>query len=100
MQAALVNAGLPTQDVNTLLTGLQSQLEVNLVNDAMPVQDAIDLARFLVDTTKSFYRFLPGANIVGGETDIAVVTRHEGFKWICRKHHYPASLNLMETDHE
>ena len=66
----------------------------------MPVQDAIELAElFLTETTKSFYRFLPGADIVGGDTDIAVVTRHEGFKWIKRKHYYPAELNPLETDH-
>ncbi len=42
---------------------------------------------------------VPGADIVGGETDIATVTKHEGFKWIRRKHYYPPELNLMETDH-
>jgi hypothetical protein len=65
----------------------------------MPVQDAINLADFLVDVTKRYFAFLPGADIVGGETDIATVTKYEGFKWIRRKHYYPASLNPMETGH-
>ena len=70
-----------------------------LVNPTMPVQDAINLADFMVDLTKKYLAFSPGSNSVAGETDIAVVTRHERFKWIRRKHHYPLNLNPLETDH-
>lgn len=73
--------------------------ETPLVQASMPVQDAINLADFLVDVTKRYFAFLPGANIVGGETDIATVTKHEGFKWIKRKHYYPEHLNRRNTDH-
>ena len=65
----------------------------------MPVQDVIDLADFLVETTKRYFAFLPGSNIVGGNTDIAIVTKHEGFKWIKRKHYYSEHLNRRNTDH-
>jgi hypothetical protein len=27
-----------------------------------------------------------------------VITKHEGFKWVARKHYYPAELN-RETNH-
>lgn len=64
----------------------------------MPMQDAIDLARFLAETTVSFVRFTPGANTVGGDLDIGSVTKFEGFRWIKRKHYYPSSLN-MEPSH-
>jgi hypothetical protein len=74
-------------------------MAVNLVWPTMPMRDAIELADFLVDTTKGFFRFLPGADVVGGDTDIAAVTKYEGFKWIRRKHFYPAALNPLETDH-
>ena len=76
-----------------------SMLNTQLVDPSMPVQDAIDLAEFLVDMTKKYSKFLPGANIVSGDTDIATVTKHEGFKWIRRKHYYPPHLNRGETDH-
>jgi hypothetical protein len=99
IQNMLVKEGLDEVKVTAAVDKLRPSLQAQLVFDAMPVKDAIDLARFLVETTKSYYKFLPGADIVGGDTDIAVVTRHEGFKWISRKHYYPASLNLMETDH-
>ena len=70
-----------------------------LVDPTMPVQDAINLADFLVDISKKYSTFLPGANVVGGDTDIATVTKHEGFRWIRRKYYYPRTLNPKETGH-
>ncbi|WP_316172166.1 MULTISPECIES: hypothetical protein [unclassified Bradyrhizobium] len=82
-----------------IITAVQNHCQVYLVSAAMPVQDAINLADFLVETTKRFVRFLPGADIVGGETDIAVVTKHEGFKWIKRKHFFSSHLNPSEVSY-
>lgn len=96
---ALIDAGMDAATVVPLLQQVQSRLETPLVHAAMPVFDAINLADFLVDLTKRYFRFLPGADIVGGATDIATVTKHEGFKWIRRKHYYPVDLNPQETDH-
>ena len=64
---------------------LKELWQAPVLHPAMPVQDAVDFADFLVETTKRFVRFLPGADTVGGDTDIAVVTKHEGFKWVRRK---------------
>lgn len=99
MSRLLVEAGMEPATVAPLLQQIQSQLQTPLVHEAMPVVDAINLADFLVDLTKRYFRFLPGADIVGGATDICTVTKHEGFKWIRRKHYYPANLNPQETDH-
>mgnify|MGYP001447842012 CR=1 FL=1 len=95
----LVAGGMDQTVAVQLVSHLRSKFEVQLLAPTMPVQDAIDLAEFLTGTTKAYYRFLPGADIVGGDTDIAVVTRHEGFKWVKRKHYYPPELNPLETDH-
>jgi hypothetical protein len=59
----------------------------------MPIQDAIDLARFLVHSAVMFSRFTPGPQMVGGMIEIAAITKHEGFKWISRKHYYEQTLN-------
>ena len=96
---ALVASGLPQDQVDPLLSQLKERTATPLVHATMPVADAIQLVDFLVDVTKRYFAFLPGADIVGGETDIATVTKHEGFKWIKRKHYYPPDLNRMETDH-
>lgn len=64
----------------------------------MPIQDAIDLAEFLVHAAIMYSRFSPGAQIVGGPIEIAAITKHEGFKWIRRKHYYDQRLN-REPEH-
>jgi hypothetical protein len=99
MADLLVANGMTPQNVAAMVNVLRPQLTANLVMPTMPVRDAIELADFLVETTKRYFRFLPGADIVGGETDIAVVTKYEGFKWIRRKHFYTPALNALETDH-
>ena len=99
LQTTLVNFGVTQEAAQSVLDQLKLGTQTPLVHSTMPVQDAIHLAEFLVDVTKGYYRFLPGANTVGGNTDIATVTKHEGFKWIRRKHYYSESLNKLETDH-
>ena len=72
---------------------LIAKLQAQLVFAPMPIQDAIDLGRFLVHAAIMFSRFLAGAQIIGGPIEIAAITKHEQFKWIERKHYYDHSLN-------
>lgn len=72
---------------------LAEQVRVGIVGEAMPIQDAIDLAEFLVRVTIGFVRFCPGHPTVGGPIEIAAVTKHEGFKWVQRKHYFDTELN-------
>ncbi|MER9579242.1 hypothetical protein NKI78_27045 [Mesorhizobium sp. M0400] len=99
LKEALIANGMSDPDATKIDGFAKTQFEVNLAQPSMPIQDAIDLAEFLVETTKGFFRFKLGADTVGGDTDVAVVTRHEGFKWIRRKHYYSPHLNPLETDH-
>jgi hypothetical protein len=64
----------------------------------MPIADAIDLAEYLVEVTIGFVRFCPGNPTVGGPIEVAAVTRHEGFKWVKRKHYYDVKLNPVSDD--
>ena len=48
----------------------------------LSLQDAIDYAEFLIDTTAKFQRFSNVIPSVGGEVDIALVTVYDGFRWI------------------
>ncbi|MBN8911101.1 MAG: hypothetical protein J0H65_03410 [Rhizobiales bacterium] len=99
MSAGLQAAGIAAKDVPNALAEIKKKTQANLAYASMPIQDAIRLADFLVDTTKGYVSFVPGADTVGGDTDIAVVTKHEGFKWVRRKHYYNTQLNPLETDH-
>jgi hypothetical protein len=94
---ALVRHGVPQQNASKLQENLVRDLYATLAVPAMPIQDAIDLARFLVETTIGFVRFavfLPKS--VGGAVEIAAITKHEGFRWVQRKSFYPADLNRSD----
>lgn len=94
----LMNA-LSLDDASTreLLEELRDHLQAPLLEPSMPIQDAIDLAEFLVETTVKFEHFLPGLDSVGGPIEVAAITKHEGFKWIRRKHYYEETLNPREV---
>lgn len=81
------------EQVNEVVELLKDRLGVELVQPAMPFQDAIDLAEFFVDLTIQFTRFGPGAPTVGGPIEIAAISKHEGFKWIKRKHYFNDEFN-------
>jgi len=58
----------------------------------MTVQDAVDFALLMVNSTIKMQRFSDGVAMnpgdvpgCGGEVDIAVITHREGFRWIQRK---------------
>jgi hypothetical protein len=73
---------------------IQPKLYATLVMNAMPIGDAIELARFLIDTTTGFVKFAMGrGKTVGGVAEIAAITKHEGFKWVQRKHFFKAEYN-------
>jgi hypothetical protein len=92
---AFVNLKLAQDDTEAvaLSANLRGLINIPLVADAMPIQDAIDLAEFLVQVTIGFVRFSPGHPLVGGPIEIAAVTKHEGFRWVQRKHYFDGTLN-------
>jgi len=89
-----VKHGFEVNAANALLQKMGPDLYETLVMPAMPIQDAIDLSRYLVETTIGFSKFsINRADTVGGPIEIAAITKHEGFRWVARKHFYPADLN-------
>jgi hypothetical protein len=86
----LVDAGVDPQAASNFLYGLSVE---SLVHPAMPIQDAIDFVHYLVDVTAGFVRFVPGHATVHPPTDSAAITKHEGFRWVTRKHYFNAELN-------
>ena len=58
-----------------------------LVTPGMPLLDAVDVARFLMETSLAFERLRADRQLktIGGPVDLAVITRHEGFRWVQRK---------------
>ncbi|WP_433758016.1 hypothetical protein [Nocardia sp. CA-135398] len=93
MPEALKSLGVPEDEAVPYTLALQTQLQTQLVVAPMPIQDAIDLAEFLVQVTIGFVRFSPGLPTVGGPIEIAAITRHERFVWVKRKHFFDLTLN-------
>ncbi|MHB1329491.1 MAG: hypothetical protein ACYC2K_14940 [Gemmatimonadales bacterium] len=91
----LVAAGMPQKDALQLVQSVQP-----VVHPTMPIQDAIDLVHFLIETTCGYVRFAPGPATVAQPIDSAAITRHEGFRWVRRKHYYLQALNIPAKNPE
>jgi hypothetical protein len=91
---ALGALGVDASVVGQTVLGLVNHLYANLYLPAMPIQDAIELAEFLVETAVKFSHFSLRPATVGGPIEIATITKHEGFKWVTRKHYYTQEFNV------
>ena len=58
-----------------------------LVTPGMPILDAVDVAKFLIETSLTFERLRADRlqKVIGGPVDLAIITRHDGFQWLQRK---------------
>ncbi|HEY7596982.1 MAG TPA: hypothetical protein VH969_27795 [Actinophytocola sp.] len=97
--SVLVDAlGISHEQAGRATKTIRDRLAAPLIQEPMPFKDALDLAEFFVDLTCRYTRFLPeGATTVGGPIEVAGITKHEGFKWVKRKHYYSAELNPDAT---
>ncbi len=59
----------------------------------MPKQEMAALAESLIDLTSLKRRVSAENETVGGEIDVAIISKYEGFVWIKRKHYFPSHLN-------
>jgi hypothetical protein len=87
--------GIRQSDANSLGIAVRQRALETLAIPSMPIQDAIDLARYLVEVTIGFTKFsiMKQPKTVGGTIDIAAITKHEGFRWVQRRQFYPAGIN-------
>jgi hypothetical protein len=74
-----VDTELPTAPEITIPWD-QHQCDIAYGN--LPLQDAVDLASFLVSLQSGKAKFAEGTPTVGGRTHVGVITRHEGFRML------------------
>ena len=60
---------------------------------AMPKEELAVMAEALVNLTSIKRRMSPDAETVGGPTDVAIISKGDGFIWIKRKHYFRPELN-------
>lgn len=68
--------------INKSVDMIKLKSHVNFADRGMPFQDAIDLARFLVNTAINYHRFLGEPRPIGGRCDIAIIRKRNGFRWL------------------
>lgn len=90
---ALTTGGVQPDKIPEIVSGITQALTKFPVIAGMPIQDAIDLAIFMVETSIKFSRFNIGHETVGGPIEVASITKHEGFKWVQRKLFYRGEMN-------
>jgi len=91
---AAKDIGVTQEQLAELLPKLFPHTYETVILPAAPIQDAIDLARFLVETTIGFVQYaVMRPKTVGGPIEIAAITKHEGFKWVQRKHFFSSEFN-------
>ncbi|HPJ13430.1 MAG: hypothetical protein PHR63_04235 [Methanoregulaceae archaeon] len=64
---------------------LHHQLQAPVPFAFLPLQDCVDLAIFLINTTIVMQHWIVGVRGVGGAIDVAVITQAKGFEVIQRK---------------
>ncbi|HUA13134.1 MAG TPA: hypothetical protein VL989_01395 [Candidatus Sulfotelmatobacter sp.] len=80
----LNDSNLSEEDKQMVLQILNSK-ELNLPIHLYSLQDCIDLARFLIDSTVKAQSLSVGIRGVGGSIDVGCITRHKDFWFIARK---------------
>jgi hypothetical protein len=80
LQELLEKDGLSQERVDELI----APLEIGVAYDGMPVQDAVNFATYILDTTIGFSRFAHGVPACGGPLQVAAILPGDGFQWIAR----------------
>ena len=75
---------VPEDEIAGLYAELRSRIMWPVIYEGMPLQDAIDLAVYLVNVTIGHSRFAVGPPVCGGQIDVATITPR-GFRWIRQK---------------
>lgn len=71
---------IPPDELRNALRPLEYQVPF----PQMPLQDAIEYAHYMISVVIGRFRFVVGAELCGGQIDIAAITQRE-FNWISKK---------------
>jgi hypothetical protein len=80
----LLEIGLTEEQAQDELKFTREKLAIQVVYKGMPVQDAVNFAAFIVNTTVGASTFEIGSPTCGGPIQLAAILPGEGFCWIER----------------
>lgn len=87
------------EDVDALLERVTTKMQEEYTNSimmavaALPKAELAIIAETLVSTTSFMRKHSMDIESVGGVTDVAVITKKDGFIWIKRKHYFDVEYN-------
>lgn len=76
----LESAGVTAEQAGELL----DDLEIDVIFDGMPVQDAVDYATFILKTTIGYTTFAMDVSPCGGPLQVATILPDNGYEWLSR----------------
>lgn len=74
--------GIEEETIKKIDSLIQRDIQYPVLFNAMPLDDAIQYAKFLVELTIARFKFSVGAEVCGGKINIVTITRKEGFRII------------------
>jgi hypothetical protein len=77
--------GLDDNQLEALAERWRGELQLPIPYQFLPLQDCVDMATFLVDMTATVMTWTAGVQGVGGDVDVATITRTDGFQSIQQK---------------
>jgi hypothetical protein len=78
----LTEKGLTEEDIQSVLEA--EGLETQVLFDGMPVQDAINFAVYILDTTIGWSTFAIGVPLCGRPLQVATILADTGFAWVAK----------------
>ena len=72
-------------NLEEIRNGLKARSQLRIPWQFLSLQDCVDMAIFLLRTTITLQQWIIGVRGVGGQIDVATITRIDGFKAVQRK---------------
>jgi hypothetical protein len=77
-------AGVEKEMIKKVIQLAQRKLFPPILHPHMPLLEIADVARYLVRNEKKFQHYSPEPDTVGGEIQLAIINRLDGFQWLER----------------
>lgn len=82
MAKVMEEAGVEAELIKKVIQSAQQKLFPPIVHPHMPLLEVAEVARYLVHNEKKYQQFSPEPDTVGGELQLALISRLDGFRWL------------------
>lgn len=94
LEQLVLNAGGSQPEVDRIKRMTNENLQTRIAFDGMPLQDAVNFCKFIIQTTVGWCTYAIGSPACGGPIKLATITPGSGFNWVT-----PPKLYLEGAEH-